>query len=545
MPTTSAFVFVHIATHFAEMLRVAELLRSSARYRPVVLFNAMYEGVEADIEACRRRDIDVVTADGYWRYLPPQPPRTGLRRFLFRQWRWARAKFLRGTRSGPVWWLRLGYRAARHGAWVAARALLDLARGDNPAVRALRAVAWVLLAPFVLLLGPQLRRLALASFGLVFRRLPFLLPPDIAAQRYFCRVLPRLVGDHDVRLLVVPEDNFFYFTNLLIRAVHGRGGAAVVVPFTIVNTLEWSEAFYREPACDASLLVNRVVAELFPAWVHTHRGRRLVLPAQQVIAAEYHGAAPPVPWLINSGHADAIAAESPFMADYYRRAGIPERQIRTTGALSDDVLHRGLAQAPQAREALYREAGLPAGRPMVLCALPPNQLRGSRRPQCAYRDYREILEAFVAPLEDLAGECNVVVNLHPRITPEEAAVLEGRRVFVSRRNIADLVPLARVYVASASATIRLAVSCGIPVVNYDVYVYDYDDYRDVPGVATVRKHEDYEAWLDGLTRVLETYAKTQAAIREFARDRVILDGKAGERMLALFDGLLESRAVPP
>lgn len=545
MPRTNVLVFVHIATHFAEMLRVAELLRATDRYRPIVLFNAMYAGVDRDIEACRRREIDVVTEREYRRYLPRRAARTGFVGDLVRQLRWARAGIRRALRRGPGLQVRRAWRAARRGLRLVAQAAFRLLRSENPALRAARSVAWLPLAPIVLVLRPQIRRAMLATFGLVYRRLPFLLPPDIKEQRRFLGVLPGLLEAHGAGAVVVPEDNFFYFTNFLIRAVHERGGAALVVPFTMVNMLEWAEAFHREPACNASLLLNRLVAELFPAWTHEHRGRRMVLPVQQVIAAEYHGAAPPVPWLINSGEADAIAAESPFMVDYYRRAGIPERQVRLTGALYDDVLHRGLEHAPRAREELYRELGLPPGRPMVLCAMPPNQLSGAGRPQCAYQDYRLILEAFAGPLEELADEWNVVVNLHPRITPQEAAVLGGRRLRLSSRNIADLVPLSRLFVASSSATIRLAVTCGIPVINYDVYAYHYDDYRDVPGVVTMTRQEDYAAWVDGLARYPETYESKRAAQAQFARERAVLDGKAGERILALLDEVAAARRAGP
>ncbi len=36
----------------------------------------------------------------------------------------------------------------------------------------------------------------------------------------------------------------------------------------------------------------------------------------------------------------------------------------------------------------------------------------------------------------------------------------------------SLVPLCSLYVASVSATIRWAIACGKPVVNYDVYRFE-------------------------------------------------------------------------
>jgi hypothetical protein len=523
MSKTSVLIFVQSPSHFAEMFRVAQLLDASPRYRPVVFFAALYEGARHDAARCEGLGIEVLTADGPWKQgaapaAGPVPAPAALPDHLVRRLKAAIYAF------------------AIH--------LLRLARGDAWPLRALRALGWALVAPFVARFGPALRRGAVRAFGLVYRRAPFALPPDIRAQRIFADLLPGFLGEHGIRLAVLPEDNFFYATNLLVRAIHERGGAAVIVPFTIANRLEWSEAFLREPACDAALLANRIVAALFPAWAHTHRGKRMVLPIQFVLATEFLGTAPPVPWLINSGRADALAAESPFMADYYRRAGLPGRQIRVTGALYDDVLYRGLREAPRHREALYRELGLTPGRPMILCAMPPNQLRGGGRSQCAFRDYGGVLEAFLAALDGLADDHNVIINPHPRITAQEARAFEGRRARVSRRDIADLVPLARIFVASCSATIRLAMACAIPVVNYDVYAYDYDDYTDVPGVLTVGEEAAYAATLGRLARDAREYDRVQALQRRFAEERTILDGRAGERLLALFDEVLSARGSP-
>jgi hypothetical protein len=80
-----------------------------------------------------------------------------------------------------------------------------------------------------------------ALFGFVYRSVPGLLPDDVRAQRYVWSMADRMLAESDVRLLVLPEDNFYYFTNLLVKAVHARGGKALIVPFTVVNMLEWSE----------------------------------------------------------------------------------------------------------------------------------------------------------------------------------------------------------------------------------------------------------------------------------------------------------------
>jgi hypothetical protein len=425
------------------------------------------------------------------------------------------------------------------GAWRIPRPLVA---GAVVLASVLSTLAW----PLLWVLRPGLRRGALVAFGLVYTRWPAWLPPDVRAQRYVRRLAPTLVRTLDVRLLVIPEDNFYYFTNVLVRAVQDRGGRAVIVPFTIVNTLEWAEAFYRLPQYDTRTVVNLITSFLFPRWVHRHKGASLIMPPQQVLSNEYLGIAPSIPWLINSGHADAIAAESRFMEEYYLTAGIPADRLRRTGSLTDDVLFRQLAAAPETRRRLSVELGFPADRPLIVCALPPNQLAGSGRQECEFHDYDSVLRAFLEPLDDLADEYNVVLALHPRTTSAEAAALAGCRARRSTRNVAELIPLGHIFVACCSATIRLAITCGIPVVNYDVFVYDYDDYKGVPGVATISSQTGYREALTRLARSTEQYEDARRRQAEFAGRHTVLDGHAGERLLTLFDELSrEGRGVGP
>ena len=92
------------------------------------------------------------------------------------------------------------------------------------------------------------------------------------------------------------------------------------------------------------------------------------------------GVAPPRPWIPNDGRWDAFAAESPRMLRrYLEEFRMPAERVVLTGAMSDDVLHAGRQNAGKLKEQVYRELGLPPGRPMVLVSFPSNQF-GSGRP---------------------------------------------------------------------------------------------------------------------------------------------------------------------
>ena len=335
-------------------------------------------------------------------------------------------------------------------------------------------------------------------------------------------------------LVVLCEDNVEGVSAPIVRAAHEASAIVAIQPNTIATAAEPAETYWGNPAHSLDRWSNRVVARLYPRWVYTHRGRALLrLPAAGVLAAEWLGLAPPLPWQINSGGADVILAESEAVRRYFARAGLPADRLRLTGTLAADRLARGMAEAPRRRERLRAALGFSGDRPVVLCALPPNQL-DVRASACCFARYEDLLAFWIETLAK-SGECDVVLSLHPRSRRDPVRHFEGPRVRIAEEPVVDLIPACDVFVASVSATIRWAIACSKPVLNYDVYRYHYDDYAGVDGVVTI---DDREEFAREAARMLTDpdhrarLARRQAAA---AADWGTLDGRAAERIRALFD----------
>lgn len=337
-------------------------------------------------------------------------------------------------------------------------------------------------------------------------------------------------------LLILPEDNVETGA-AWVAAGHDLGVPSVVVPFTVAKASEAAGSYYVRSQHSLRRWDNRLLALWKPQWSFRYRGRRLTrLPAYQAWAMERLGMAPPQPWVLHSGFSDAIAVESARMMEHYVGEGLPPQRLRLVGSLADDELRRDRERAAETRALLAAEHGLdPSGR-LLVCALPPSQF-GALPAEIEFDDYPSLLRAWTAALADLAG-WNVVLRLHPRVADDEEIRPSLGDLPVSTMETTRLVAACDVYVASVSATIRWAIASGVPVVNYDVYRFGYDDYDDVAAVLTVDTLADFRDSLGRLTADDAWYADLAAAQRQESHQWGLSDGRCGERLLELFESLI-------
>jgi hypothetical protein len=336
--------------------------------------------------------------------------------------------------------------------------------------------------------------------------------------------------------IVLCEDNTDLDTNVWICAAHQRGIRCIIVPFTIANTVELTEAYVFTDYLQLEFSAyNRWFARLFPKWGNHHKDRRFLRCHYAKIAAvEALGLAPPNPWLLNSGSADVIAVESVAMHDYYSEAGIPPSQLVMTGTLVDDLMATVKADATNRRRALLTEAGLPPDRPVLLCAFPPNQ-GVFNRPGCEFKDFDDMLRFWGECLGAVQG-WNVIVARHPKTRPGDLDVLREFGLTLIEHDTASIIPLCDLYVASVSATIRWAIACAKPVINYDSYPLDFQDYPNIEAVVWTNTKTGFREIVARLTGDAAHFAHLQAAQQREAPRWGFHDGLSGQRLRALIGG---------
>ena len=340
-------------------------------------------------------------------------------------------------------------------------------------------------------------------------------------------------------LLILSIDLAGYDTCAYVKVARSRGQRILLISSIMSIGLDQAEVHYNDRSYHVYGISRWAVARLFPKWITRHRSRDIFrVPPGRVLAMELLRLSPPKPWLFNSSHADVITMESDAMWDYYDAAGMPASQMVVTGSTADDVMAGVRAEARAEREALCRSLGLPADKPILLTALPPNFIdQPGGRPECDFKDYESLADFWLQACGEIAG-CNVIIALHPSVSLSEAAKFERYGARVSALGTAELVPLCDVFVASISSTIRWAIACARPVVNYDVYRYRYTDFIGVEGVLTLEEQEEFIATLQRIFADLDFAADLRAKQQRVASHWGQLDGCSGQRMVDLTKRLL-------
>lgn len=472
-------LIIHTNSYFAGLAEVGKRLKQHGKYEPLFLFPLNYPTLKRDIDICLKENLPYLLGSGI--------------------------VVANGTHSSVDW-------------------------TDNDSKKSR-----------ILFKGKSLLMI-LAKIRLIIRSLLNIMPINVLYQIYILKkqikFIRYLIQKEQISLIISPADNR-YDQAAFIRAGHIEQIPSVVIPQFMAGPLEWAEFVWNIPDFDARKLINRLVSALYPHWVYEHKGRKLVAkPANQALAYELLGIAPPLPWTLHSGFADKLALESEAVRDYCISEGLPKERLVVTGSCTHDIITNVLIDSKKIKRELCITMGLIPELPIILSALPPDSIYMGRS-NYEFQNYADLLEFWCRSLAKIK-DYNIVICLHPSVNADELMFIEKWGVKIAKEPTYKLIPLCDLFVASISATIQWAIACGVPVLNYDVYQYHYTDYNDLGGVINVYSREEFLNTLDRLTSEPLFFTEVSSHQRSDAEHWGRLDGKCGERLLKLFDSTINT-----
>lgn len=323
--------------------------------------------------------------------------------------------------------------------------------------------------------------------------------------------------DHKIRVVVMGEENFLLRTYLYTRPAKGRV-PIIVYPYTVPNPKEMAlGACFSCPANSWSGFFLRLIGG---RWVKIFDGKvYLLLNLLEVLMLLPYW--PKRPWTLNNGDHDFLCVESPHMLELYLRLGFNKDELRLTGSVNDDEL-------------LKNDVSINTERPRILIALPPDQFDA---PRAEFENYPQFLTALKQAIEPWLQRYDFIFAKHPRLKSDYDHLLEG--FHLSPYKVIDLLPGAALYIASVSATIRWAIACGIPCINYDIWRYEYGDFESAHGVVNTFSIGETE---EALSRLLKDNGAELENLKgrqmSCAKDWGFTDGRSVERLSSVFEEAL-------
>ena len=129
----------------------------------------------------------------------------------------------------------------------------------------------------------------------------------------------------------------------------------------------------------------------------------------------------------------------------------------------------------------------------ILLSLPPIDIKKSGLPE-----FKTNIEAvtFIFKTIYSLNYNNVIINLHPRSDSNSFKdLIEKYNFLLSEDPIESLIPNCWFYIAFVSSTIKWAIANSKPVINYDIFHYNYSHFNTNKGVLNIYDRNDFKKTL--------------------------------------------------
>ena len=341
-------------------------------------------------------------------------------------------------------------------------------------------------------------------------------------------------------VLVVVEDGPGGIATL-IAAAKARGIAVLVTPYGIGEGKDY-DVFLANKHHEGNINFlpsdpqGDFIRNKAPHWIRqTEYGNVLMFPAEFILARLVEGLDLSRPWAVQGGHADFIAVESLKMREHYVREGIPEQKLIDLGTLYCDAVSDVLDTLPECRQAFETGNKIRTGSTSILIALPPSY-HETRGHYCEFTTYEAVCMAVVNYCCSLP-DTHVTVSVHPNTLPQHVQALRSAGAKISEEWIVNSIPQHDIFLTDFSSTIRWAIAARKPTINYDIYQFRLETYRDVPSVYSSTMFDDICTELRMLVSDDAKYRRRCEELKLISGSWGLLDGQAYYRLSNFLDGL--------
>lgn len=329
----------------------------------------------------------------------------------------------------------------------------------------------------------------------------------------------------------------------MIKAARDLGIPVLDIPYGFGTSRDFHDYLQEKDAAGqlhrAQGFVGWAVRTFAAKWLREGwSGNVLLYPADYILVRELLDLSLDLPWVVHGGQADILTAESDRMLSHYRAEGIREAKLKLTGTVYCDAMADVLAAFPELKAAYDTSKKIKPDRTSLLLSLPPDY-HETRPGKNEFQTYQELIGNVIGMVNS-RPDIDCTVSLHPGMLPQHRSFIESMGVDISDEWILTLIPKHDILFTAFSSTIRWAIACGKPVVNYNMYDYSCRDYADVDDVYTTTKFSEAK---DRVFSLADDKIFEEACFRQkkAGQEWGIMDGKNFDRIHEVVRSLIAER----
>lgn len=357
-------------------------------------------------------------------------------------------------------------------------------------------------------------------------------------------LLHKILVKESPSVLLINNVNGGNLGELAITSAREIGIKSILIPYTFISPVAPARVLAEQPRLQIKGYKLRKTLKYFPKWFYHYNNKEILRkPLFFVFSAEFLKVSPPKPWIQDSSTADVMIAESEFMKMHYERLGIIHNNIQVIGKPNHDYLHSLYANKDSLIHKLHEELEFEQERPFLLLAIPPRFIGFREREGRAseFTDYDEIVTFLLDTMSHIKN-FNVLICLHPR---ERTNIME--QVFrkdtlpshmkYSMRDTAELMSVSELYIMAGSSTALWALTLKIPVVDYDVYGFQFDFFARNPDVMKVTQKKAFQVLLTQVDEIPDFLKHRKEILHEKNDHYGRLDGKSVNRLKKIINNI--------
>ncbi|MFK8047913.1 MAG: hypothetical protein AB8B81_05715 [Halioglobus sp.] len=295
-------------------------------------------------------------------------------------------------------------------------------------------------------------------------------------------------------IVLAAEGTFPYEIMFYAALLKRKRTPIVIFPYTVANWEEYFNAYKFAPMYQHDNRYTNIAKKFDPQLFLEHDGVELIrVPFYAYFTYKVHGILPEPAWAMNSLPVERILVESIFIQDYFKKSGIPASKLKIVGSTELDSVLCNKEERSKRLQDISKTYKRNSNQKIVLCCPPPDQ---GNRGLVDFESYELFLNEFITAINETFVNHVIIYRFHPRLSIEDVKKLEEKfGIKSSKQNTSWLISISDIYITSVSATIRWALAASIPILNYDVYGYNYSEYDGIESVLTSTDFSEFKAQL--------------------------------------------------